>query len=147
MASSSSCLLRLSGRESSSDLRAAHLKRCALSYTSPEFNSLQLAGSFSYFTPVQVVLQDFMACCESELNWAVAVFRDQDLSGPFLISLHQLFSPTFISLSFFEDFFSADLMWNNRVLAGGGGIFVADLARKSAFSLPRMSQWLGIHCC
>jgi hypothetical protein len=32
------------------------------------------------------------------------------------------------------------------VPVGGGGFFVAALARISAFSFPRMSQWLGIYC-
>jgi hypothetical protein len=37
-------------------------------------------------------------------NWAVAVFRDQDLLGPFLISSYQLFPPAFVSSPFLKIF-------------------------------------------
>jgi hypothetical protein len=68
----------------------------------------------------------------------------------FLIYSHQLFPSAFASLSFLKIFFRADLTFfltelQNRVLAGGGGILAAYLARKLAFSLPWMLQWLGIH--
>jgi hypothetical protein len=80
----------------------------------------------------------------------VAVFHGQVFSGHFFDLFPPAFSFGVRFLIFFEDFFRADLTFfltelQNRVLAGGGGILAAYLARKLAFSLPWMLQWLGIH--
>jgi hypothetical protein len=94
-----SCLLRVSGRESTSDLSAAHLKKSVLSCASPESHSLQFGGSLMILHLLRWLCRTSSPVASR--NCDVAVFLDQLLSGPFFYLSHQLLFHDSFSISIF----------------------------------------------